>query len=242
MVKDELDFDDEIDVKDNIENDKDDIDFGDDNSDFNDDDFSGLDYEDGDSFNGEVPMEKHSDLLKELTNFAPYLKDTVNGWLGLVWDETQNKYVPSQWISPIMNKHCAAWCVSFLKTYARGNNIITDLANDHYKNMMCEVIDTIWYNIGTRADLDFGIKGDGDILRICNELEHASSLVLMGAGDGRYNKFLSGTMSASYSGNMTSQMPINNGYGQMMQNNGDQSGQPKPMGTFTKIKKAIIGN
>ena len=63
MVKDELDFDDEIDVKDNIENDKDDIDFGDDNSDFNDDDFSGLDYEDGDSFNGEVPMEKHSDLL-----------------------------------------------------------------------------------------------------------------------------------------------------------------------------------
>ena len=204
------------------------------------DDFSNLNYDMGDDFHGDVPMEKHNDLLKELTNFAPYLKDTVNGWLGLVWDETQSKYVPSEWIRPIMNRHCAAWCVSFLKTYARGNNIITDLNNDHYKNMMCEIIDTIWYNIGTRADLDFGIQEDGDILRIGNELEHAASLVLMGAGDGRYNKFLSGTMTSNYSGNFNGNMNQGNNYNPQMYQ-GNPSNPQKTMGTFAKLKKAVIG-
>ncbi len=54
-----------------------------------DDEFDNFD-DYGDEFDdigGLPPMEKHADLLKELTNFAPYLKDTVNGWLGLSWDE-----------------------------------------------------------------------------------------------------------------------------------------------------------
>jgi len=98
-----------------------------------------------------------------------------------------------------MNRHCAAWCVGCLKTYARGNNIITDMNSEAYKNMMGDIIENVWLNVGTRADGDFDIKEDGDILRICNEVEHAAGLVLMGAGDGKYNKFLGTTVSRSES-------------------------------------------
>ena len=60
----------------------------------------------GDDFygmGGQSPLDKHKDLLKDLTNFAPYLKDTVNNWLGLTWDEEKGKYMPSQYIKPIMS-------------------------------------------------------------------------------------------------------------------------------------------
>ena len=59
--------------------------------------------------------------------------------------------------------------------------------------MMLDHIEAIWLNIGTRDD--FGIKEDGDLLRVANELEHAAALALMGAGDGKYNKMLGTTFS-----------------------------------------------
>ena len=203
-----------------------------------DEEFDDLDEygDDFDGIGGMPPMEKHADLLKDLTNFAPYLKDTVNGWLGLSWDENAGKYVPSEYIKPIMNRHCAAWCVSLLKTYARGNNIITDVHSQAYKDMLGDIIENIWLNVGTRADLDFGIKSDGDILRICNELEHASALVLMGAGDGRYNKFLSGTISANYSGQMGGSNPLGS---QPVINNINQ--RPDKMGALRKVKEVFLG-
>jgi len=135
------------------------------------------------------PIEKHADLLKKLTNFAPYLKETVNGWLGLVWDQKKNTYTPSKDIKPIMNSICAGWCISYLKTYTRENNIITHIGKYEYKYLVEDIIDTIWLNIGLRAK-EFGIKNNGDILRICTELQHAAELTLMGAGDGRYNTML----------------------------------------------------
>jgi len=202
---------------------------------FNDDPYNDLnDFNDYgmDGFGQIPPMEKHNDLLKQLTNFALYLKDTVNGWLGLSWDETTGKYVKCDTIHPIMNQHCAAWCVSFLKTYARGNNIITDMGSETYKFMMHDIIENIWLNIGTRADVDFGINEDGDILRICNEMEHGAALVLMGAGDGRYNKFLAGTMQTQYRGDvggMGNQPVINNNYPQ------------QAMGALQKMKKVFFG-
>lgn len=183
-----------------------------------------------DDVGGATPIDKHNDLLKYLTNFAPYLKETINGWLGITWNEEQGKYTRNKQIEPIMNLKCAAWCVSYLKTYVRPNNIITDIASPEYKNMMSDIVENIWLNIGTRTE-EFAIKSNGDILRVCNELEHSAALVLMGAGDGKYNKFL-GTVTTRheninpnqlYPGNMPMPMP-----------------RPK-IGTMDKIKKAFLG-
>ena len=79
---------------------------------------------------GQSPLDKHKDLLKDLTNFTPYLKDTVNNWLGLTWDEVKGKYVPSKFIKPIMSVRGAAWCIGLMKTYTRGNTIITDIGEE----------------------------------------------------------------------------------------------------------------
>lgn len=135
---------------------------------------------------------QHSDLLKELTNFDPYLKETVNGWLGLVWNEDEGKFIRDQNLVPIMNIRCAGWCISFLKTYTRKNNIITDIGKKEYIFLVSDIIDVAWLNLGTRME-DFQIKSLGDVIRICNELEHAACLVLMGAGDGKYNRLLGDT-------------------------------------------------
>lgn len=142
---------------------------------------------------GQPPIDKHKDLLKDLTNFAPYLKDTFNNWLGLTWDEEQEKYVKNPLIKATMKLTGAAWCTGLLKTYTRKNNIITNISLEEYKNIMSDHIDAIWLNLGTRDD--FGIKEEGDLIRVANELEHAAALTLMGAGDGKYNQFLGTTYS-----------------------------------------------
>lgn len=139
------------------------------------------------------PMDRHGDLLKELTDFDGYIKETISGWLGLIWDVEQGKYVRDKYLIPIMNKPCANWCITFLRTYARKNNIITYIRENDYKDMREDIIDTIWLNIPSRKK-EFGIENDGDVLRICTELEHASILALMGAGGGKYTDFMAGTM------------------------------------------------
>ena len=182
-------------------------DFGDlDNSDNKDidDDFDDYYKENGvdDDLNldsGVMPMEKHNDLLKQLTDFAPFFKDIVNSWLGLVWSNQEKKYVKDPNIQAIMNIHCASWCVDFLRTYARKNNILTNISKKDYDEIQEDMIYVVWPNIGTRADMDFGITNDGDIMKICNQLEHSAKLVLMGAGDGKYNDVLVGTMRSNYS-------------------------------------------
>lgn len=181
------------------------------------------DYMDG---GGVPPMEKHNDLLKDLTNFAPYLKDTVNGWLGITWNEEEGKYTQNKLIKPIMNLQCAAWCISALKTYTRPNNIITDIGKDEYKNIMMDIVDYIWLNIGTRTE-EFQIENNGDVLRICNELEHAASLVLMGAGDGKYNQFL-GTVTTRHE-------QVNPNLGLNLNQ------QTTKKGIFDRIKKVLAG-
>lgn len=142
---------------------------------------------------GVPPIDKHKDLLKDLTNFEPYLKETFNNWLGVTWDEKEEKFKPNKALTPTMSLRGAAWCSGLLKTYTRNNNIITDISREDFKNIMLDHIDAIWLNLGTRDD--FGIKEDGDLIRIANELEHAAALALMGAGDGKYNKMLGTTFS-----------------------------------------------
>lgn len=183
---------------------------------------------------GQTPMEKHQDLLKNLTNFAPYLRDTVNNWLGLVWDEDKEKYVSSEYITPIMNMKGAMWCVGVLKTYTRENNIITDISSEQYKYIILDLIDNIWCNLGTRTE-EFGIKQDGDIIRIANEIQHAAELALMGAGDGKYNKFLGTTYSHTTSGQIIPGMNQNQPFGIMQQQ------QPKQKGIRARFRRMLLG-
>lgn len=156
-----------------------------DSDDFNDD--LGI----GDIGEGLSPMEKHNDLLMQLTDFTPSLKEMVHGWLGLVYSEKDNGFI--QVNKPVMNEDCAAWCITFLKNYTKRTNLITNIGANEYKFIMKDCIKTLWYNIGSRADLDFGIKSNGDIFRVCTEIEHSIALVLMGAGDGKYTEFFSTT-------------------------------------------------
>ena len=194
----------------------------------NDDDLWNPDLDDDfyDSSSGGAPLSRHNDLLKDLTNFAPYLKDTVNNWLGLTWSETDQKYVRTKSIEPVMTIEGATWCVGVLKTYARNNNIITDIGKEDYIAIMEDEIELIFLNIGTRQE--FGVKNNGDVLRVCNEMLHSISLVLMGAGDGKYNKFLSTTVSRHENisqSNPQQQMPI-----------------MKKKGVMQKLRDSIVGD
>jgi len=212
----EEDVEEELDDEDEFEDDEDDY-LGDDLG----DDF----YGDG----GQPPIDKHPDLLKNLTNFDPYLRDTFNNWLGLTWDEEKEKFVKNDLLTPIMNTQGGAWCLGLLKTYTRGNNIITDIGSDEFKNFMMDHIEAIWLNLGTREDL--GITEDGDLIRVANEMEHAAALVLMGAGDGKYNKMLGTTYSHHTSGNV---LPNQHNPNQVQVGN-------KP-NTIQRIKRLLVGN
>ena len=173
-------------------------------------------------------MIRECTLLELYSLFYNFIREKVNGWLGLRWSEEEGKWIDDPLVEPIMNKKCAAWCVDYLKTYARKNNIITNIDEDNYKYMLIDLVNVLWKNLGTR-DEEFEIKNNGDLLRICVEMEHCASLVLMGAGDGKYNEFLGGTMTRSehISGQQFNNPMMGN---QMM---------PKKEGFFSKMKSLL---
>ena len=143
---------------------------------------------------GETPLDKHSDLLKGLSNFDPYLKTLISEWLGLRWDEEKEKYVKDSDVRPVMNIHGARWCINALRTYARGNNIITTVGREEYNDIISDIIDYIYLNVGSRSE-EFGINNDGDIMLVANQIIHSSQLILMGAGgSNNYNALLSTTV------------------------------------------------
>jgi len=184
-----VDVEDPLDIQDEIKE-KYDNDFEDDLN-FNDNDF-----ELNDNLMGETalsPMEKHADLLKGLTNFNPYIKGLLMGWMGLVWNEEKKQYVKDLHSPPIMNARGARWCSDLLKTYIRNNNIITYLDEDTYNNIMEDHIQNVLLNLGTRIE-DFEIYEVGDLIRVINEMEHAVNLMLSGTGGGKYSEFLRTTV------------------------------------------------
>jgi hypothetical protein len=136
-------------------------------------------------------MQKYSDLLKDLTNFSPIVKDIVNGWLGITWDEEAQKYKKIPGVEPIMNINGATWCISYLKVYAKKTNFITNLGEDEYKWMYMDINRVVWIDFATRDD--FGVKNNQDYHRIGMELVHSAILVITGAGAGKYNQFFSST-------------------------------------------------
>jgi len=186
------DLDEEIEDSKNTKH-QDNGDFSDYDEDYDEEDMFDEDFSDFGGGGGVAPMEKHNDLLKQLTDFAPYLKDKMIGWLGLVWDQEQEKYVVDENVKPIMNKQCAKWCVEYLRTYARKNNIITHIGKEDYLQIQEDIIDVVWLNLGTRME-EFGLSNNGDLLTIAVELHHAAILVLMGAGDGKYGNLLKETV------------------------------------------------
>lgn len=146
-----------------------------------------------DGFDGMIPAEKHHALLQNLTNFAPFIRNQINDYLGLVWDEAKNKYTRDKRIKAIMNIQGALWLVGNLKVYARENNVLTFLRKEEFINMKDDIIDTLWFGFAPRARKEFGMKSTGDILRVCSELESACILVLSGAGEGKVMDFLGGS-------------------------------------------------
>jgi len=146
-----------------------------------------------DSLSYSAPIDRNNDLFKQLTNFAPFLKTLVAEWLGMVWSDSEGKYITDPHISPIMNIKGARWCVNALRVYTRDNNIITNIDKDEYADIKDDIIETTMLNIGTRSE-EFGIKKDGDIMLIGNQLYHAAILVLMGAGGSKtYSDLLTST-------------------------------------------------
>lgn len=177
-------------------------------------------------------MEKHSDLLKNLTDFDPYLQDLVNHWLGLRWDEDKKIFVRDPLLSPLMNVRGTMWCVGLLKTYTRKNNIITNISKREYINLIKDLLKTIWINLGARME-EFEIKSNGDLIAIATQIQHSAELILMGAGDGKYNQLLQTTVSRSESVNMSpnSQQP------QIY----DVRASQKSPGLLQKMRKAFGG-
>ena len=230
MKDEDFDFEDDSDDINEEDNDfEEDKSFDDDDS-FMDDGFGGIDEFGG---GGIAPMEKHADLLKDLTNFAPYLKDKINGWLGLIWDEEQDKYVRDPSVKPIMNTHCARWCVDYLKTYARGNNTITHINQEDYIQIQEDIIEVVWMNLGTRPE-DFDLNEEGDLLAVAVELQHAAIVVLMGAGDGKYSNLFKETVNRNES--VSYNQPMGGKQGGMMVEE-----PKKPSGFFHRVGAMLKG-
>lgn len=135
---------------------------------------------------GRSPLEKHSDLLKELTNFDPIIQTRVRNWMGLAYDAKEEKYIKKR--PAIMNLKGTWWCIRVLQVYMSRPNIITNLDKHEIKYLRKDIIQMCWLNFMTKED--FGINGDADWGSIAMELEHSALLVLAGAGDGKYTKFL----------------------------------------------------
>ena len=145
-----------------------------------------------------TPMEKHSQLLKELTDFAPFLREMFAEWIGVTWDPKTEKFKKDSSADQTMTLKGARWSISFLRTYARKTNIITRLDKDTYDHILEDIEKTLILNIGTRDE--FGIKNNGDFLLVSNQLIHAAQLVLVGAGGkDNYKDLLSKTVHVSES-------------------------------------------
>jgi hypothetical protein len=132
-------------------------------------------------------------LYEKLSDFDKYLKQLIMEWLGMYWNDNEQRYVRDKRVTPIMNIKGARWCITFLRTYARDNNILTRVGEKSFKFLMQDVVKTAWLNIGTRAR-EFNIKNNGDILAVCNQLIHTTELVLIGAlGNKTYIDSISGS-------------------------------------------------
>jgi len=155
---------------------------------------------------GPNPMEKHNDLLKDLTNFDPFMKKKMYDWMGFKFDDNSGTYVEEKNIEPLLNYKGAKRLISILGTYARGNNILTNLDERSYKELIGDLVESMCYSIGPDMD-EYGITSNSKFLLLLNDIEATVKLVLQGAGGGKYTDFLATTVqrNESVSGNIQNQ-------------------------------------
>jgi hypothetical protein len=140
------------------------------------DDYSSLD--DGLSNDYKELNSAQSNLLKSMMDFDARLKGIVSSWLGLVWDEQEEKFKPNPYSKPIMNHHGVSWFVDLFKTYFDKTNTLTSITKKAYKDIMSDVIEVTWSNLRVRKK-EFGIKSLGDMHKIGMQIEHGVSLMLL---------------------------------------------------------------
>jgi hypothetical protein len=185
--------------------DNEDIDFDNLDKEFN-DNYGGLPLDDFSDYGNSSPINKHSDLLKELTNFDPMIQTRIRNWLGLEWDDKLKEYTQKQ--HAIINEKGARWAIGFLQTYQTRTNIITNISQHEFKNLQLDIIKVVWLVFPTIED--FGVNSTADWYRLCTELDNSAFLVLAGAGDGKYTKFLGESVTRNESVNLSPQQPRNN--------------------------------
>jgi len=140
-------------------------------------------------------MDKHDELLKNLTNFEPYLQDKFFQWSATYWDKDKRKLLKDDDFTPIMNIRGAKYFISYLQTYVRGNNVITVLDAKTYQNAMNDTLKTTVHAIAEHYET-FQIHSSADQSRILDEMENSVALILSGSYAGQYNKFLGGAYKA----------------------------------------------
>lgn len=171
---------------------------------------------------GQSPIDKHSSLLKDLTDFDPIIQQRIRNWLGLDWDKDSKSFKPK--LPAIINEKGARWAIGFLRTYQCKTNIITNISKHEFGNLQLDVIKIAWVVFPTNDD--FGVKSNADWYRLCTELDNSAFLILAGAADGKYTKFLQESVSRTETVNLSPTQP--------------QSRQTKA-GLFARIKNGILG-
>lgn len=188
----------------------------------------------GDGY-GMSPMDKHKELLKDLTDFDPVIKDTINGWLGRVWDAEKEKYIKNPYAQAMMNERGAVFYAGFLRTYAKKTNIITNLDEDQSKWIQKDIIEVVFLSLADKME-EFEIKSSSELLILANEIIHSAFLVLFGAEDGKYSKLLSETSTRHENVNFSQPM---GGYPGM--SNPVMMNHKKKGGFLSNLKKGIFG-
>lgn len=177
-------------------------------------------------------INKHADLLKELTNFDPVIQRRMRNWLGLEWNDKEKTYKKQK--AAIMNEEGVWWAIGFLQTYQSKTNIITNLSEHEFKYIHIDIIDVAWLDFPTKDN--FGVQDPSDWHKLCTELEHSALLVLAGAGDGKYTKFLGESVHRTESINMSDRgQRVQQGYAMPMQSQ-DNKGN-----WINSVKNKILG-
>ena len=222
----------DIELDEDIDGGVEDDDYSTDDDFFNEDGSLSNDFSEfGGGYGGSAPIDRYNDLLKELTKFDKYLKEKANGWLGLVWDQEKGKYVRDPNLDRVMNFKGVAYCINFLSTYVRGNNILTYIRKDDYKYITFDIYRIFLPGLLVNMQ-EFEIKSNADLINIGTQVAHSAQLILMGAGEGKYTAFLGTATSRS-------ENVVVNGNNQQMDRR--DIGPPMPKKSFFGSLKKVLG-